>query len=182
MRLETERLLLRLPRLEDARAFDEFWQDEEASRFVGGVKSHEEVDAMMERTIRHWDWFGIGNFSVERREDGAVLGRVGFLVWNPQTWENGHRVQLERPYETELGWKLDRGAWGNGYASEAAIACREWALGELGLTRLISLIALENTPSIRVAERIGETFERELEPSPFRHPAGMWSLGERMAS
>ena len=182
MRLQTERLLLRPPRLEDARAFDEFWQDEEASRFVGGMKSSEEVDAMMKRTIRHCDWCGIGNFTVERREDGAVLGRVGFLVWNPQTWENGHRFQLERPYETELGWKLDRGAWGNGYASEAAIACREWALGELGLTRLISLIALENTPSIRVAERIGETFERALEPSPFRQPAGMWSLGEGMAS
>ena len=40
MRLETERLVLREPRLEDARAFDEFWQDEEASRFVGGVKSY----------------------------------------------------------------------------------------------------------------------------------------------
>jgi len=181
VRLETERLVLREPRLDDARAFDEFWQDEEASRFVGGVKSPQEVDEMMKRSIRHWEWFGIGNFTVERREDGAVLGRVGFLVWNPQTWENGHRVQVGEPRETELGWKLDRTAWGNGYASEAAIACRDWGLGALGLTRLISLIALENTASIRVAERIGESFERELEPSPFSHPAGMWSLGERMA-
>jgi len=181
VRLETERLVLREPRLEDARAFDEFWQDEEASRFVGGVKSPQEVDEMMKRSIRHWEWFGIGNFTVERREDGAVLGRVGFLIWNPQTWENGHRVQVGEPRETELGWKLDRRAWGNGYASEAAIACRDWGLGALGLTRLISLIALENTASIRVAERIGESFERELEPSPFSHPAGMWSLGERMA-
>jgi RimJ/RimL family protein N-acetyltransferase len=135
---------------------------------------------MMERTVRHWDWFGIGNFTVERREDGATLGRVGFLVWNPATWENGHRVRFEQPYETELGWKLGREAWGRGYATEAALACREWALGELGLTRLISLIALENTPSIRVAERIGESFERELENSPFRFPAGIWSLGERI--
>jgi RimJ/RimL family protein N-acetyltransferase len=181
VRLETERLVLREPRLEDARAFDEFWQDEEASRFVGGVKSPQEVDEMMKRSIRHWEWFGIGNFTVERREDGAVLGRVGFLVWNPQTWENGHRVQVGEPRETELGWKLDRRAWGNGYASEAATACRDWGLGALGLTRLISLIALENTASIHVAERIGESFERELEPSPFSHPAGMWSLGERMA-
>ena len=181
MRLETERLVLRPPRLNDARAFDEFWQDEEASRFVGGVKSPQEVDQMMKRSIRHWEWFGIGNFTVERREDGAVLGRVGFLVWNPQTWKNGHRVQVGEPRETELGWKLDRRAWGNGYASEAAIECRDWGLGALGLTRLISLIALENTASIRVAERIGESFERELEPSPFSHPAGMWSLGERMA-
>ena len=182
MRLETERLVLREPRLEDARAFDEFWQDEEASRFVGGVKSPQEVDEMMKRSIRHWEWFGIGNFTVERSEDGAVLGRVGFLVWNPQTWENGHRVQGGEPRETELGWKLDRRAWGNGYASEAAIACRDWGLGALGLTRLISLIALENTASIRVAVRIGESFERELEPSPFRHPAGMWSLGDRMTA
>jgi RimJ/RimL family protein N-acetyltransferase len=140
--LDTERLVLRRPRLEDARAFDAFWQDEEASRFVGGTKTPGEVDRMMERTVRHWDWFGIGNFTVERREDGATLGRVG--------------------------------------ATEAALACRDWALGELGLTRLISLIALENTPSIRVAERIGESFERELENSPFRFPAGIWSLGERI--
>ena len=181
MRLDTERLRLRLPRLEDARAFDEFWQDEEASQFVGGVKSPEEVDAMMERTIRHWDWFGIGNYTVDHRGNDAILGRVGFLAWNPQTWENGHGVRLEEPFETELGWKLERAAWGHGYATEAALACRDWALRELGLTRLISLIALENTPSIRVAERIGESFERELEPSPFRHPAGIWSLNERMA-
>jgi RimJ/RimL family protein N-acetyltransferase len=67
VRLETERLILRPPRLEDARAFDGFWRDEEASQFVGGVKCPEEVDAMMERTIRHWEWFGIGNFTVERR-------------------------------------------------------------------------------------------------------------------
>ena len=180
MTLDTERLVLRRPRLEDARAFDAFWQDEEASRFVGGTKTPAEVDRMMERTVRHWDWFGIGNFTVERREDGATLGRVGFLVWNPATWENGHRVRFERPYETELGWKLGPEAWGRGYATEAALACRDWALGELGLTRLISLIALENTPSIRVAERIGESFERELENSPFRFPAGIWSLGERL--
>jgi len=181
VRLETERLVLRVPRLEDARAFDAFWQDEEMSRFVGGAKTPEEVDRTMERTVRHWEWFGIGNFTVEHRDDGVILGRVGFLVWNPQTWENGHRVQLEEPYETELGWKLGREHWGKGYATEAAIACRDWALGERGLTRVISLIALENTPSIRVAERIGETFERELENNPFRHPAGIWALDERIA-
>jgi RimJ/RimL family protein N-acetyltransferase len=181
VRLETPRLVLRSPRPEDARAYDAFWQDAEAAEFVGGVKAPEEVDAMMERTIRHWDWFGIGNFTVERREDGAILGRVGFLAWNPDTWENGHRVHIERPFETELGWKLDRAAWGQGYATEAAAACRDWALGELGLERVISLIALENAPSIRVAERIGETFERELVPSPFRHTAGIWSLGARIA-
>ena len=122
---------------------------------------------MMERTVRHWDWFGIGNFTVERREDGATLGRVGFLVWNPATWENGHRVRFEQPYETELGWKLGREAWGRGYATGGGPRLpRLGARRKLGLARLISLIALENTPSIRVAERIGELRARARE-QPF---------------
>src|SRR6476660_3898620 len=179
--LEYERNIMLGRREAQLFALEPCWQDEDASRVVGGTKTPAEVDRMMERTVRHWDWFGIGNFTVERREDGAILGRVGFLIWNPETWENGHRVQLEQPYVTELGWKLGREAWGRGYATEAALACRDWALGERGLTRVISLIALENTPSIRVAEQIGESFERELEPSPFQFPAGMWSLGEKIA-
>ena len=182
MRLETERLVLREPRLEDARAFDEFWQDEEASRFVGGVKSPQEVDEMMKRShqalgvVRNRELHG----RAPRRRRGS---RAASASWSG-TRRRGRTATASRSAsldETELGWKLDRRAWGNGYASEAAIACRDWALGALGLTRLISLIALENTASIRVAERIGESFERELEPSPFSHPAGMWSLGERMA-
>ena len=177
-RLETERLVLRLPLPEDAPAFYPLWQDAEAVRFVGGPKSQDEVDAMVERMIRHWDWFEIGNFTVEHRAEERILGRVGFLVWDPHDWSNGHRVRLEEPFETELGWKLDRGHWGRGFATEAALACRDWALNELGLKRLVSLIAHENRASIRVAEKIGESFERNIQGGFFRHAVELWSLGE----
>jgi RimJ/RimL family protein N-acetyltransferase len=180
MRLETERLVLRPPRPEDASAFYGFWRDEEAARFVGGLKAPEEVDGMLGRQIRHWDWYGIGEFVVERREDGEPLGRVGFQLWDPRDWTNGKRKKLEGDVETELGWKLSREHWGQGYAPEAAAACRDWALGELGLTRIISLIAHENVASIRVAEKIGERFERDVPNVPFPHPYGLWSLGERI--
>ncbi len=180
MRLETDRLILRPPRPDDAAAFYPHWQDADAVQYVGGVKTPEQVEEMVERMIRHWDWYEIGEFTVERREDGEVLGRVGFQLWDPRGWTNGKRARLEGDVETELGWKLGHDYWGRGYATEAALACRDLAIGECALTRLISLIALENIASVRVAEKIGESFEREVEDTPFPHRYGLWSLGERM--
>ncbi len=180
MRLETDRLLLRPPRQADAAAFYPHWQDADAVQYVGGVKTREQVEEMVERMLRHWDWYELGEFTVERREDGEVLGRVGFQLWDPRDWTNGKRARLEGDAETELGWKLGNEHWGRGYATEAAAACRDWALGELGLPRIISLIALKNAASVRVAEKIGESFEREVENTPFPHRYGLWSLGERM--
>jgi RimJ/RimL family protein N-acetyltransferase len=55
------------------------------------------------------------------------------------------------------------GHWGRGYATEATLALRDWALGERRLTRLISLIQHENVRSFRVAERLGEQYERDVE-------------------
>ena len=81
---------------------------------------------------------------------------MGFLRWDPETWEIGGS-------ETELGWGLAREHWGRGYATEAARALRDWAFGERGLTRLISLIQPEQPPSIRVAEKLGERHERDVE-------------------
>jgi RimJ/RimL family protein N-acetyltransferase len=181
VRLETERLVLRPPQPDDAAAFYPHWQDAEAVQYVGGVKTPEQTKEMVERMIRHWDWYELGEFTVERREDGEVLGRVGFQLWDPRDWTNGKRARLEGDVETELGWKLGHEHWGRGYATEAAAACRDWALGQLGLTRVISLIALENIASVRVAEKIGESFEREVENTPFPHRYGLWSLGERMS-
>ena len=182
MSLETERLVLRRPRPEDAAAFFPHWQDADAVQYVGGVKTQEQVDQMVERMLQHWEWYELGEFTVERRDDGAILGRVGFQLWDPRDWTNGKRARLQGDVETELGWKLGNEHWGRGYATEAAAACRDWGLGELRLTRIISLIALENVASVRVAEKIGESFERQVDNTPFPHRYGLWSLGERMSA
>ena len=182
MRLETERLVLRRPREEDADDFFEVWGDEGTTRFVSGPKTHAEVEAMIERMDAHWRRYGVGLFALERKDDGRALGRVGLLAWDLERWTNGMRAELEAPYEIEIGWTLGRESWGRGYATEGAAACRDWALGELGLTRLISLIAYENVASIRVAEKIGERFERDGEGAPFAHRVGVWSLGERIGA
>jgi len=155
MRLETARLVLREPSAEDAAAFSEIWGDPETTRFVGGTKARDEVDAMIGRTVEHWERYGIGLFTVERKEDARVLGRVGLLLWDPERWVSAFHAALEGPVETEVGWTLGREYWGHGYAAESALACRNWAFDELGVTRLISLIARENAASIRVAEKLG---------------------------
>jgi RimJ/RimL family protein N-acetyltransferase len=183
MRLETDRLLLRLPEPQDVDGFAEVFGDPEVVAFLGmGPQTRDDQAAGIARMLEHWRRYGVGLFSAVRRSDGQLLGRVGFLMWDPERWVGAMRYDLEGELETEIGWTLGRAYWGEGYATEAALACRDWALGELGLTRLISVIAPDNAASIRVAEKLGETLEREDLPGPFDRRVDLWSLEDRVAS
>ena len=122
----------------------------------GSTATLREVEEGIAEWLDRWKSWGMSLCSLERREDGRVLGRAGFLRWDPGTWQVGGD-------ETELGWLLAREHWGHGYATEAALALRDWAVAERGLTRLISLIRPGNDRSVRVAERIGERYERDVE-------------------
>ena len=155
--ISTERLVLRLPRPEDAPGLLDAFADPEAMRYIGDGSTTDLAgsEAAVARWLERWDAWGIGMFVLERSEDGRVLGRAGFLRWDPETWEIGGS-------ETELGWGLAREHWGRGYATEASLGLRDWVVAERGLTRLISLIQPGNVPSVRVAEKIGETLEREI--------------------
>ena len=158
MIVETERLLLRKPRAEDAPGLLEAFADPEAMRYIGDGSTTDlpGAERAVERWLERWQSWGIGMFVAVRKEDERVLGRVGFLRWDPETWEVGGS-------ETEIGWGLAREHWGNGYAPEAALTLRDWAFEERGLTRLISLIQHGNVASTRVAEKLGETLERDVE-------------------
>ena len=156
--IETERLILRKPRPADAVDLAVAYADPEVVRFMGdgSTATREQLDQEIRQWLERWESWGLSLCSLERREDGRVVGRAGFLLWDPETWDIPGN-------ETELGWLLAREHWGRGYATEAALALRDWAFEERGLTRLISLINHENLRSIRVAERIGERYERDVE-------------------
>jgi RimJ/RimL family protein N-acetyltransferase len=183
VRLETERLLLRLPGVQDLDGYAAVFGDAEVVAFLGmASQTREENLAGIQRMRGHWDRHGIGLFSVVRKQDERLLGRTGFLLWDPGRWVSAMREDLEGELETEIGWTLGSEHWGHGYATEAAIACRDWAIGELGLSRLVSVIAPGNTASIRVAEKIGETLEREDIPGPyFDRRVDLYSLGNKPA-
>jgi RimJ/RimL family protein N-acetyltransferase len=179
VKLETERLLLRIPETRDVDGYLEVFRDPQVLTFLGIVAaSPDDAATGIDRMRRHWHRHGIGLFSVVRKEDERLLGRVGFLLWDPVRWVSAMREDLDGELETEIGWTLGSEHWGRGYATEAAIACRDWALGGLGLTRLVSVIAPGNTASIRVAEKIGASFERGDLPGPhFTRRVDLYSLG-----
>ena len=164
--LATERLLLRLPEPADAEALHRAYGDPEVMRYVGeGVPfTFDETRRTLARFRRRWRGDGFGAFIVELADGGGVIGEVDLLAWDRKTWAFGLREELgpDIELEVELGWTLARDAWGRGYATEAALAVRDWAFRELAPPRLISMIYPPNVRSQRVAEKIGERFEREV--------------------
>lgn len=139
--LRTERLLLRRPTLEDVERAT-WLADPEVMRWLGGIDPPADV---VRRWVEDWEVYPAGKFVVER--DGAVIGRVGLNFYDTERW-----VRSAAPEAVpELGWALAREHWGNGYATEAAAAVRDW----FGGSRLISLIAPDNLRSQRVAGRLG---------------------------
>jgi RimJ/RimL family protein N-acetyltransferase/ribosomal protein S18 acetylase RimI-like enzyme len=142
-RLETARLILRAIGPQDVEPNRAMVADAEVQRYVGGVQRAGEAFAGLAMYAGHWDLRGYGEWTVERREDGAFLGRVGF--WDPPGWPG-----------LEIGWKLMPSAWGAGYATEAARAAIGWAWTALDVPQLVSLIPPDNTASVRLAGRLGQ--------------------------
>jgi len=143
-RLETERLILREWRADDFEPFAQFMADEEVMRHLGGrALSRGDAWRNLARAIGHWHLRGYGTWAVQRKEDGALAGRVGLI--NPEGWPG-----------LEVGWTLGRPYWGKGYATEAAIASLNYGFTTQKVDRLISVIDPANAASQAVARRIGE--------------------------
>ena len=154
--LETPRLVLRVPRIDDADGFAALLADPEVMRYLGGeTVPRGDVPAVLQKWLGRWDDNGFGPFALERREDGRVIGRAGVIVWDTRDWRNTTLADAGEHAQPELGWAVARPYWGNGYATEAARAVREWARRERAVERLISLINPGNVRSQRVAERLG---------------------------
>jgi ribosomal-protein-alanine N-acetyltransferase len=163
--LETDRLLLRAPVAEDAETLAPMYADPEVMRYVGDGQTltRLQTERSVRRMIERWEADGFGLFTTVRKEDGAVIGRVGLLVWNTETWEPTTRAEAANGRsEVEVGYTLGRGFWGQGYATEAAGAVRDYALGKLGAERLIALIIHGNTASENVARKLGLAYERDI--------------------
>jgi ribosomal-protein-alanine N-acetyltransferase len=149
-------------------------------RYMGGKTfTREETAARIARLMHVFELDGIGQFAVERKEDGVVLGRCGILNWETDPWKPVARAETDEPTETEIGYLLGRRHWGRGYATEAATSVRDYAQGELGEVRLIALIQEGNNASKRVAEKLGMAYERDVELKFAR--VGLYALGKRPA-
>ena len=161
-KIETERLVLRRPRLSDAKALHAMFGDPEVMRYIGdgSTLTPAKTKAWIEKALARWKADGFGHYVIEK--DRKVIGRAGFLVWDPDEWKTGTLAELGSHAAIELGWMLAREHWGNGYATEAASALRDYAFRDLKVERLISLIMHGNDASVKVAERLGARYVRDV--------------------
>ena len=157
----TQRLTLRHFHVLDAEAMYRVFGDPEVMRYGDGVQTMEWVQSWLSTCLEryHRTW-GFGPYAVVETRRQEVIGYCG-LFYFPDV--NG------RP-EVEIGYRLAHSAWGQGYATEAARAVREYAFQTLAIKRLIALIDPSNIASIRVAAKIGMHFEAEVMFEGYSHP------------
>ena len=157
--LETARLLLRPPQLQDLDRWAEFAADPVATRFVGGVQPRAMAWRSMMTMAGAWALQGYCMFSVIEKASGRWMGRLG--PYQPEGWPG-----------TEVGWSLHPEAWGRGYAREGASAAMDYAFDVLGWDEVIHCIDPDNAPSQRVAIALGSQFRGPGRmPPPFDQAA-----------
>lgn len=146
MILETERLYLRKMNPSDYEALSKMLQDEETMYAYESAFSDEETQEWLDRQIDRYREYGFGLWAVVLKETDEMIGQCGLTM---QQW-NGRQV-------LEIGYLLQRTYWHNGYATEAAKACKEYAFTKLDADEVCSIIRDTNTASQNVAQRNGMT-------------------------
>ena len=163
LRLETPRLILRPPRMEDFDAWAVFLDDEVATKFIGGRQPRPTAWRTFMCMCGAWAMSGVAMFSVIEKSSGQWIGRLG--PWHPEGWP-----------ADEVGWGIAREHWGKGYASEGSAAAMDYAFDVLGWTELIHCIDERNVASQGVARRLGSSYLRRVRmPVPYDQlPIDAW--------
>lgn len=159
--LTTDRLTLRAPRESDVAAMVDFGKSPR-SHFVGGPLDAVGAWRAIMAGVGHWAFKGHGYWSVERRADGAFIGRAGVIKGPDEL-------------EPELAYHFFDGFEGQGYATEAVLAARTYCHGVMGMPPLASFIDPANARSIALARRVGAVLEGSFEEDGktiqiWRHP------------
>lgn len=154
--LETPRLILRDWKDEDILPFARINSDIQVMEYFLKPLTGEETLAFYHRIKKEFTECGFGLYAVECKESHDFIGYVGF-----------HQITFDVDFApgVEIGWRLMAEKWGNGYATEAASACLEYARTNLKLKEVYSFTSLPNKRSERVMQKIGMKRIKE-----FNHP------------
>ena len=157
MVLETKRLQLREMTAADYDALCRILQDEETMYAYEGAFSDEETRAWLDKQLRRYREDGIGLWVVVRKDTGEMIGQCG-LTW--QMWKERRLL--------EVGYLFERRHWHQGYATEAARGCMDYAFQVLHADEVCSIIRDTNLPSQRVALRNGLVRQKEVWTKHYR--------------
>jgi [ribosomal protein S5]-alanine N-acetyltransferase len=149
--LKTKRLYLRRYKEEDIHILLPIFSDVETMKYYPAPLSFEQTQNWIKKNQERYQEDGYGLWGICLKETNELIGDCGLVKQN-----------VDDTTEVEIGYHINKKYWSNGFASEAAIGCKEYGFNQLGLNKLISIIDPRNIPSIRVAEKIGFTKEKEF--------------------
>ena len=156
--LETQRLLLREFQHEDLDALATILSDRETMRYYPVPFDRAAVADWIQRNRTRYANDGHGLWAMILKSTRELIGDCGLV-----------RQSVDAVDEIEIGYHMRRDLWNQGYASEAARACRDYGFANHKVDRLISLIRPENLASRRVAEKNGMTIWKEVTKADLLH-------------
>lgn len=145
--LSTPRIYLRPVTKADTSQAHRLLGDPIAAKYYRQVNIPQQTEAWIDLRLSRYEEMGHDLWAMCRQEDGRYLGHCGLI--------------LQRDVdEVEIGYGLLPENWGQGYVTEDALACRDYAFNTLDVDRVISLIDPRNTGSQNVAKRVGKSLEK----------------------
>jgi len=155
--IETHRLILRQWEEPDNEPFVQLNMDRDVMEFFPTVLTKEESLAQVARATDHINEYGFGFFAVERKDNNQFIGFTGL---------NRPRFDCYFTPCVEIGWRLSKANWNQGFATEAAMACLQFGFDTLKLTEIYSFTAVNNIRSENVMKKIGM-----IKEGSFEHPS-----------
>ena len=157
--VRTARLIGRRPEPGDGDAYVRIYGDPRTPEelWPASLRTPDHARATLDKFIAHWERWGFGLWTVTL-PDGEIIGQAG-----------AQHTTVAGRHEVELGWFIDPDHWNQGYATEMAREAVRVAFDELGLDNVVSFTVDRNAPSRAVMEKLGMTYERDIEHSGLPH-------------
>jgi ribosomal-protein-alanine N-acetyltransferase len=156
--LETERLILRQVTPADAADLYRIYTDPENMKFMGRQPDSIEFERehIQKHIVNYYEKYGFGLWATVLKPNNQLIGRCGLLY-----------QQIEGSQELEVTYLLDKSYWGRGLTTEAARGIIRLGFEKYQFPRIVALINPDNAASVRVAEKIGMKYERDVSYKEF---------------
>ena len=152
MKIETSRLILREFLQSDLQALAPILADPLVMKFsTMGRYSTSQTEKTIDNFIDSYKQFGVGFWAVILKENSQLIGFCGLAI-----------DRIDNRDETHIGYRLDSNFWGRGLAFEAGAAAIRYGFEHTKLSYILGAVEKSNTVSVRVLEKLGMTFEREI--------------------
>ncbi|MCG8574598.1 MAG: GNAT family N-acetyltransferase [Flavobacteriales bacterium] len=146
---ETERLIIRHWNVDDIANYATIVSDPDVMQFIGhgAPQTYKDAESYVQKCMDNIAENGWARFAVQLKHSKELIGFCGFAHYNN---------------ELDFGWRYAKKFWGNGYGTEAAKAVLELGIEKFNFPRIVCIVYQENIGSIKIIEKIGMTFEKNI--------------------